>query len=82
MKHKAADERDCGCAVPLQRMPAERKKQTFKASEYQSRYIVSSKIEREIFSYSGVGILHELTPEEMEEAFQQHLTERNKEKTA
>ena len=32
--------------------------------------------------YSGVGILHELTPEEMEEAFQQHLTERNKEKTA
>ena len=26
--------------------------------------------------------LHELTPEEMEEAFQQHLTERNKEKTA
>ena len=32
--------------------------------------------------YSGVGILHELTPEEMEESFQQHLTERNKEKTA
>ena len=31
---------------------------------------------------SGVGILHELTPEEMEEAFQHHLTERNKEKTA
>ena len=30
----------------------------------------------------GVGILHELTPEEMEEAFQHHLTERNKEKTA
>ena len=82
MKHNAADERDCGCAVPLQHMPAERKNQTFKVSEYQSRYIVSSKIEREIFSYSGVGILHELTPEEMEEAFQHHLTERNKEKTA
>ena len=32
--------------------------------------------------YSGVGILHELTPEEMEYAFQQHLIERNKEKTA
>ena len=32
--------------------------------------------------YSGVGILHELTPEEMEEAFQHHLAERNKEKTA
>ena len=46
------------------------------------KYNVSSKIEREIFSYSGVGILHELTPEEMEEAFKHHLTERNKEKTA
>ncbi|RGY80315.1 DUF4368 domain-containing protein [Dorea sp. AM58-8] len=32
--------------------------------------------------YSSVGILHELTPEEMEEAFQQHLAQRNKEKTA
>ena len=32
--------------------------------------------------YSVVGILHELPPEEMEEAFQQHLIERNKEKTA
>lgn len=30
----------------------------------------------------GVGILHELTPEEMEGAFQQHLTQRSKEKTA
>ena len=46
------------------------------------KYNVSSKIQREIFSYSGVGILHELTPEEMEEAFQHHLTERNTEKTA
>ena len=32
--------------------------------------------------YSGVGILHELTPEEMEEAFQHNLAERSKEKTA
>ena len=32
--------------------------------------------------YSGVGILRELPPEEMEEAFRQHLIERNKEKTA
>ena len=32
--------------------------------------------------YSGVGILHELTTEEMEEAFRQHLAQRNKEKTA
>ena len=46
------------------------------------KYNVSSKIQREIFSYSGVGILHELTQEEMEEAFKHHLTERNKEKTA
>ena len=31
----------------------------------------------------GVAILHELNPEEMEGAFQQqHLTQRNKEKTA
>ena len=30
----------------------------------------------------GVGILHELNPEEMEEAFQHHLTQRNKEKTS
>lgn len=28
------------------------------------------------------GILRELTPEEMEDAFRQHLIERNKEKTA
>ena len=32
--------------------------------------------------YSSVGILLELTPEEMEEAFQQHLARRNKEETA
>lgn len=32
--------------------------------------------------YSSVGILHEMTPEGMEEAFQQHLAQRNKEKTA
>ena len=34
----------------LQRLPAGRKKQTLKVSEFQSRYIVSSKIWREIFS--------------------------------
>ena len=34
----------------MQRLPAERKKQTLKVSEFQSRYIVSSKIWREIFS--------------------------------
>ena len=39
-------------AVPLLllSLPAERKKQTLKVSEKQSRYIVSSKIEREIIS--------------------------------
>jgi hypothetical protein len=31
--------------------------------------------------YNGVGILRELTPEEMEEVFQKHIAER-KEKTA
>ena len=30
----------------------------------------------------GVGILHELNPEVMEEAFRQPLTQRSKEKTA
>ena len=82
MKLKAAAERGCGCAVPVAASACGTEKQTLKVSEFQSRYIVSSKIEREIFSYSGVGILHELTPEEMEEAFQHHLTERNKEKAA
>ena len=39
-------------AAPLlmQRLPAGRKKQTLKVSEFQSRYIVSSKIWREIIS--------------------------------
>ena len=32
--------------------------------------------------YSGVGILHELTSEEVEETFQQRLAQCNKEKTA
>ena len=50
MKLKAAAEKDCGCAALTQCLPAKRKKQTTKVSEYQSRYIVSSKIWREIFS--------------------------------
>ena len=82
MKHKAADERGLQLRRSIAASACGTEKQTFKVSEYQSRYIVSSKTEREIFSYSGVGILHELTPEEMEEAFRHHLTERNKEKTA
>ena len=49
---------------------------------YAPRYFDGKRVQLLDIYYSGVGILHELTPEEMEEAFQQHLTERNKEKTA
>ena len=49
---------------------------------YTPRYLDGKRVQLLDIYYSGVGILHELTPEEMEEAFQQHLTERNKEKTA
>ena len=49
---------------------------------YAPRYLDGKRVQLLDIYYSGVGILHELTPEEMEEAFQQHLTQRNKEKTA
>lgn len=49
---------------------------------YAPRYLDGKRVQLVDIYYSGVGILHELTPEEMEEAFQQHLIERNKEKTA
>ena len=49
---------------------------------YAPRYLDGKRVQLLDIYYSGVGILHELTPEEMEEAFQQHLIERNKEKTA
>ena len=49
---------------------------------YAPRHLDGKRVQLLDIYYSGVGILHELTPEEMEEAFQQHLTERNKEKTA
>ena len=49
---------------------------------YAPRYLDGKRVQLLDIYYSGVGILHELTPEELEEAFQQHLTERNKEKTA
>lgn len=49
---------------------------------HEPRYLDGKRVQLLDIYYSGVGILHELTPEEMEEAFQQHLTERNKEKTA
>ena len=49
---------------------------------YAPRYLDSKRVQLLDIYYSGVGILHELTPEEMEEAFQRHLAQRNKEKTA
>ena len=49
---------------------------------YAPRYLDGKRVQLLDIYYSGVGILHELTPEEMEEACQQHLTERSKEKTA
>ena len=49
---------------------------------YAPRYLDGKRVQLLDIYYSGVGILHELTPEEMEEAFQQHLAEHNKEKTA
>lgn len=49
---------------------------------YAPRYLDGKRVQLLDIYYSGVDILHELTPEEMEEAFQHHLAERNKEKTA
>ena len=49
---------------------------------YAPRYLDGKRVQLLDIYYSGVGILHEVTPEEMEEAFQRHLTERSKEKTA
>ena len=49
---------------------------------YAPRYLDGKRVQLLDIYYSGVGILHELNPEEMEEAFQHHLAERNKEKTA
>ena len=49
---------------------------------YAPRYLDGKRVQLLDIYYSGVGILHELNPEEMEEAFQRHLAERNKEKTA
>lgn len=45
------------------------------------RYLDGKRIQLIDIYYNGVGILRELTPEEMEEAFQKHISER-KEKTA
>ena len=45
------------------------------------RYLDGKRVQLIDIYYNGVGILRELTPEEMEEAFQKHIAER-KEKTA
>ena len=48
---------------------------------YAPRYLDGKRVQIMDIYYNGVGILRELTPEEMEEAFQKHIAER-KEKTA
>ena len=48
---------------------------------YAPRYLNSKRVQVIDIYYNGVGILRELTPEEMENAFQHHLLKR-KQKTA
>ena len=48
---------------------------------YAPRYLDGKRVQIIDIYYNGVGILRELTPEEMEEAFQKHIAE-HKEKTA
>ena len=48
---------------------------------YAPRYLDGNRVQLMDIYYNGIGILRELTPEEMEEAFQKHIAER-KEKTA
>ena len=48
---------------------------------YAPRYLDGKRVQLMDIYYNGVGILRELTPEEMEEAFQKHMAER-KVKTA
>lgn len=51
---------------------------------YAPRYLDGKRVQLIDIYYNGVGILRELSPEEMENAFQEHLgeRERNKSKTA
>lgn len=51
---------------------------------YAPRYLDGNRVQLMDIYYNGVGILRELSPEEMESAFQEHLEERerNKAKTA
>ena len=47
---------------------------------YAPRYLDGKRVQLMDIYYNGVGILRELTPEEMEEAFQEHLAERERSK--
>ena len=48
---------------------------------YAPRYLDGKRVQLMDIYYNGVGILRELSPEEMEEAFQEHLEERERSKT-
>lgn len=47
---------------------------------YAPRYFDGKRVQLTDIHYNGVGILRELSPEEMEEAFQEHLEERERTK--
>lgn len=47
---------------------------------YAPRYLDGKRVQLMDIYYNGVGILRELSPEEMEEAFQEHLEERERSK--
>lgn len=48
---------------------------------YAPRYLDGKRVQLMDIYYNGVGILRELSPEEMENAFQEHLEERERSKT-
>lgn len=48
---------------------------------YAPRYLDGKRVPLMNIYYNGVGILRELSPEEMEKAFQEHLEERERNKT-
>lgn len=47
---------------------------------YAPRYLDGKRVQLMDIYYNGVGVLRELSPEEMENAFQEHLTERERSK--
>ncbi len=47
---------------------------------YAPRYLDGKRVQLMDIYYNGIGILRELSPEEMEEAFQEHLAERERSK--